>query len=187
MALRNARPLVQYDNHRDGISVWRFPEASMRSVVECCDHYCEKMRTYCETDRWVSKRIVQRAMDRVRDMAIQLFDEEKREIAQAKRSERMARELEALFAGEGLLECDAGETNPTLACYGDGSSRFSVKAPAAREDIRERQRAHIQGMKSELIDLEAAYLVRTDTVESLRRQIAMLERSLPDGLNRNLF
>jgi len=163
----------------------------MHSIVECCDHYCEKMRTYCESDQWVSKQIVQRAMDRVRAMAVALFDDEERRVSQAKRLEKTAEELEVLFAGEGLLDAEADDMNPTLACYGDGPDRFSThpskQSLAEGETVASKQREYIKHMKTELIDLEAAYLLRKDTVESLQRQIQMLEQSLPDEHDRKLL
>ncbi|ESU45078.1 Putative serine/threonine-protein kinase C1D4.11C [Giardia duodenalis] len=44
-----------------------------------------------------------------------------------------------------------------------------------------------EGMKQQLLDLETAYVLRLDTVASLKRRIAMLEESLDPAISKHLF
>lgn len=44
-----------------------------------------------------------------------------------------------------------------------------------------------EGMKQQLLELETAYVLRLDTVASLRRRIAMLEESLDPAISKHLF
>lgn len=44
-----------------------------------------------------------------------------------------------------------------------------------------------EGMKQQLLDLETAYVLRLDTVASLKRRIVMLEESLDPAISKALF
>ncbi|ESU38859.1 Hypothetical protein DHA2_150163 [Giardia duodenalis] len=44
-----------------------------------------------------------------------------------------------------------------------------------------------ESMKQQLLDLETAYVLRLDTVASLKRRIAMLEESLDPAISKHLF